>query len=236
MPLPVLPADPVDVVAWPLVPLPLLPDEARPPPLLAALIVPLDDVTEDEAPTLVVPTAPVVIAPVVAASGLVPQAVARAINKATIQLQRRARVVPANQADRAAWIIGARGYPSGRRPCYPQRMPIDVDLGPVVELPEGRGRCVDSGPVGLAVFRLGEQVFALENACPHRGGPLAEGDLREGIVYCPLHAWGFDVRNGDCVNVRRERAKSFPVRVEAGRAVAAVPMDREAVDADPWLA
>ena len=118
-------------------------------------------------------------------------------------------------------------------------MPIDVDLGPLEELPEGRGRCVENGPIGLAVFRRGGEVFALDNACPHRGGPLCEGDLREGVVYCPLHAWGFDLRDGHAVNVRREQVRVFPVRVEGGRAIAVLPDEPdslEGVDPEPWLA
>ncbi len=115
-------------------------------------------------------------------------------------------------------------------------MPIDVDLGPVAELKEERGRCVETGPIGLAVFRIGAEVFALENACPHRGGPLSEGDVRAGVVYCPLHAWGFDLRDGHATNVKREQARVFPVRIEGGRAIAALPDDLEAVDPEPWLA
>ena len=111
----------------------------------------------------------------------------------------------------------------------------EVDAGSFDDLVEGRGRCIELDRVSLAVFRGGGEVFALENACPHRGGPLCEGDVKEGVVYCPLHAWGFDLRSGQAVNVRWEGARVFPARVEAGRILVTVSNDEPARDlSDPW--
>jgi nitrite reductase (NADH) small subunit len=130
----------------------------------------------------------------------------------------------------------ARIYPNRGLHATGETMLIDVDLGPIEDIPEARGRLVEQGGVALAVFRRGSEVFALDNACPHRGGPLCEGDVRDGVVYCPLHAWGFDLRSGQSVNVKREQVRVFAVRVQEGRAWAAVPDDIETVDSDPWLA
>jgi nitrite reductase (NADH) small subunit len=110
---------------------------------------------------------------------------------------------------------------------------LEVDVGSLDELIEGRGRCAEAGSYSLAVFRLGAEVFALENACPHRGGPLCEGDVKEGVVYCPLHAWGFDLRSGRAVNVRWEGARTFPARVEGARVLVAIPADTTSPDS--WL-
>jgi len=84
------------------------------------------------------------------------------------------------------------------------------------DIEEGRGIAVEADGVELAVFRRGEEVFALENACPHRGGPLAFGDLRGDTVYCPLHAWPFDLRTGRCREFPHASVRTFPVRVEGG--------------------
>jgi nitrite reductase (NADH) small subunit len=112
----------------------------------------------------------------------------------------------------------------------------EVDAVAFDELIEGRGRCVDLDQYSLALFRRGDEVFALENACPHRGGPLCEGDVQEGVVYCPLHAWGFDLRSGRAVNVRWEGARVFPVRVQAGRVLVVLPDAGAAMGgSDPWL-
>ena len=121
---------------------------------------------------------------------------------------------------------------------------VEVDVGSLDELIEGRGRCVEAGAYSLAVFRQGDQVFVLENACPHRGGPLCEGDVKEGVVYCPLHAWGFDLRSGRAVNVRWEGARVFPARVEGARVMVAIPVAPGILEVapasppelrDPWL-
>ncbi|MCZ7624549.1 MAG: nitrite reductase (NAD(P)H) small subunit [Candidatus Methylomirabilota bacterium] len=91
---------------------------------------------------------------------------------------------------------------------------IVVPLGPVDAIPLGQGctYVVDGCPI--AVFRQRDgQLFATENACPHRGGPLAEGIIGDGKVICPLHARQFDLVTGasqDCA------VKTYPVRVEGG--------------------
>ena len=110
----------------------------------------------------------------------------------------------------------------------------EVDACALGELAEGRGKCVDLDQVSLAVFRSGDQVFALDNACPHRGGPLCEGDVKEGVVYCPLHAWGFDLRSGKAVNVRWEAARVFPARIEGDRVLVTVPNEPPGHPSDPW--
>ncbi len=145
------------------------------------------------------------------------------------------------RCDQAIWgnwlcTIALWQYPNAVDRATRGAMSSDIDLGPVEGLADGRGRCVEAGSVSLAVFRVGAEVFALENACPHRGGPLCEGDVKDAVVYCPLHAWGFDLRSGQCLNVRRSRAQVFPVRVEGGRAFVSVPDGAETVDPDADLA
>jgi nitrite reductase (NADH) small subunit len=81
------------------------------------------------------------------------------------------------------------------------------------ELEEGTGRVVEVGGVEVAVFLVGGAVYALENACPHRGGPLAFGDLRGRTVHCPLHAWPFDLRTGHCREFPDQPARAYRVRV-----------------------
>ncbi len=63
-------------------------------------------------------------------------------------------------------------------------------------LAEGKvaGVAVDGAEVALA--RVGGRVYAVTGVCPHRGGLLGQGDLSEHHLFCPLHAWSFDVRTG----------------------------------------
>lgn len=84
------------------------------------------------------------------------------------------------------------------------------------DLPDGHGWLVEVEGQEIAVFRRGESVSALENVCPHRGGPLAFGDVRGGLVYCPLHAWGFELDTGACPEFPGVTVRRFTVHVEGG--------------------
>lgn len=84
------------------------------------------------------------------------------------------------------------------------------------ELPQGRGWLVRLEGLEIALFRIGDQVHAVENECPHRGAALAYGDLRGETVYCPLHAWPFEVRTGRCPEFPEVSIRTFPVHVEGG--------------------
>ena len=82
------------------------------------------------------------------------------------------------------------------------------------QLPEGQGYLVEVDGEGIALFRIGAEVHAIENACPHRNGPLAFGDLRGCTVFCPLHAWAFDVRTGRCEEFPEASVRTYRVHVE----------------------
>ena len=81
------------------------------------------------------------------------------------------------------------------------------------DVPERQGYLVELDGVQVALFRVEGEVHALENACPHRDGPLAYGDVRGGTVYCPLHAWPFDVRTGRCHEFPAVSVRTFRVHV-----------------------
>lgn len=53
----------------------------------------------------------------------------------------------------------------------------------------------------IALFCYKNKLYAIENCCPHEGGPLAEGTFDGAIVTCPWHSWQFDVRDGSCQNL-----------------------------------
>jgi nitrite reductase (NADH) small subunit len=85
-------------------------------------------------------------------------------------------------------------------------------------IPLREGRVVRLGGQEIAVFNLGDRFLAVENRCPHRGGPLADGILSGESVVCPLHGWKIGLRKG---NVERppetpQCVRAFATRVEAG--------------------
>ena len=66
----------------------------------------------------------------------------------------------------------------------------------------------------IAIFRLGDEVFALDNLCLHKGGPLCEGDIAGDVVTCPWHGWSYEIRTGTMVQDPRVGVSKHEVRVE----------------------
>lgn len=75
---------------------------------------------------------------------------------------------------------------------------------------------VDVGDQRIAVFWYENRVYALNETCPHRGGPLHLGRLRQGIVTCPWHLWQFDLVTGQSPVNPRSRVRTYSARVEDG--------------------
>jgi nitrite reductase/ring-hydroxylating ferredoxin subunit len=90
------------------------------------------------------------------------------------------------------------------------------------EVPEGGGIQADAGGRAVAVFRLGGALCALDGTCPHRGGPLGQGTVIDGVVTCPWHGWRFEVRTGRCVNFPDRDQPVVPVREDGGDVVVEV--------------
>lgn len=93
-----------------------------------------------------------------------------------------------------------------------------VRITPVENIPLREGRLVQAGGHDLAIFNLGDRFLAVENRCPHRGGPLADGIVSGSTVVCPLHAWKVELFTGSVTNQpgNLQCVKTFPVRVENG--------------------
>ena len=84
------------------------------------------------------------------------------------------------------------------------------------DLPAGRPTLVEANGLRLVLARVKDDVFACQDTCAHKGGPLSEGKLSGVRLACPWHGWMYDVRTGDCVFPGRgARVPSYPVRVDA---------------------
>jgi nitrite reductase (NADH) small subunit len=89
-------------------------------------------------------------------------------------------------------------------------------VGRAGDVPLLEGRSVAFGGTRVAIFRLRDGWAAVEQSCPHRGGPMADGIVADACVTCPLHGWRFDLhtgrqRGGDA------RLETFDVREVGGR-------------------
>ena len=72
-----------------------------------------------------------------------------------------------------------------------------VRVAAVSEVPPGTMRAVEVNGRRLLVVNTDGEIHALDVRCPHRGGPLDEGDLWQGVVECPWHHYRYDVRTGE---------------------------------------
>lgn len=93
-----------------------------------------------------------------------------------------------------------------------------IDIGALEDIPAQGARVVKTAQGCVAVFRTADdRVFALNDRCPHKGGPLSEGIVHGTSVTCPLHAWVFSLETGLATGADEGAVASFPVRVEGGR-------------------
>ena len=96
-------------------------------------------------------------------------------------------------------------------------MPADerrIKVAMVGDVPAGEARVVDAGGRTLALVNVDGRYFALDNTCPHRGGPLGEGDVEGAVVTCPWHGWRWDVTTGASVNNPAVTVACVPVTVD----------------------
>lgn len=104
-----------------------------------------------------------------------------------------------------------------------ERRKREWELCAVEEIPLGQGRAFVVGGEEVAVFRQRDgQIFALQARCPHRGGPLADGLVGNGLVLCPLHGWAIELATGAC-REQRTVLRTYSVRVHNGRIFLTVP-------------
>lgn len=95
---------------------------------------------------------------------------------------------------------------------------------PLDDIPPLGSRVVRQARGGdIAIFRTAEnEVFALHDQCPHKGGPLSQGLVHGKRVTCPLHAWNIELVSGEAVAPDQGHCGTFQVKVENGQVLLAV--------------
>ncbi|MEL7211774.1 MAG: nitrite reductase small subunit NirD [Pseudomonadota bacterium] len=93
-----------------------------------------------------------------------------------------------------------------------------IDIASLEDVPQRGARVVKTREGCVAIFRTGaDEVFALDNACPHKQGPLAEGIVHGASVTCPLHNWVISLETGLVLGEDEGQVATYPARVEGGR-------------------
>lgn len=93
-----------------------------------------------------------------------------------------------------------------------------IDIGLLADIPREGSRVVRTAAGCVAVFRTAsDEVFAMDDRCPHKGGPLSEGIVHGQQVTCPLHNWVFDMTTGEAQGADSGRVATFAARLDGGR-------------------
>ncbi|WP_415401857.1 nitrite reductase small subunit NirD [Tateyamaria sp. SN3-11] len=93
-----------------------------------------------------------------------------------------------------------------------------IDIAALEDIPQRGARMVKTHVGCVAVFRTAsDAVYALDNACPHKAGPLAEGIVHGAAVTCPLHNWVISLETGLVQGPDEGQVATYPARIEGGR-------------------
>jgi len=118
-------------------------------------------------------------------------------------------------------------------------------IGRLDELPEDRGHVVEVEGKKIGLFRVGDEVHALLNTCPHQGGPVGEGGIfptiegevvnrrlhetlnhEKMVVSCPWHGWEFDLKTGICPIDPSRRVVRYETIIREGKVAVVMPDQR----------
>jgi len=94
-----------------------------------------------------------------------------------------------------------------------------IRITETTNLPPREGRTLDLNGRSLALFNLGDRYVAIDNRCPHKGGPLADGIVGGTTVTCPLHNWRVCLESGSVTKPCDSGVplvRTYPVKVEDG--------------------
>jgi nitrite reductase/ring-hydroxylating ferredoxin subunit len=89
-----------------------------------------------------------------------------------------------------------------------------IKLATIDELQPGQAKVCTINGREIALFNIDGVYCAIDNTCPHRGGPLGEGVVAGGEVTCPWHGWKFNVKTGACANIPTAKVCSHEVVVD----------------------
>jgi nitrite reductase (NADH) small subunit len=93
-----------------------------------------------------------------------------------------------------------------------------ITIGRVEDIPRQGARVITTEAGAIAVFRtVDDEIFALRDKCPHKGGPLSQGIVHGKKVACPLHDWKINLDSGLAVAPDEGCAARFPVQVANGQ-------------------
>jgi nitrite reductase (NADH) small subunit len=99
-----------------------------------------------------------------------------------------------------------------------------VDVGAIADIPVRGARLVKTADGCIAIFRTSEnEAFALDDKCPHKGGPLSQGIVHGTSVTCPLHNWVISLETGTAQGADSGKTPTYKLTVKDGRILLELP-------------
>ncbi len=97
-------------------------------------------------------------------------------------------------------------------------LPEWIDVCAVDDIPAQGSRIVKTAKGCLALFKTSAgEVYALNDKCPHKQGPLSQGIVHDKFVTCPLHSWVFSLETGEAQGADIGKVETRPVRIVGNR-------------------
>jgi nitrite reductase (NADH) small subunit len=91
-------------------------------------------------------------------------------------------------------------------------------VGNLSDIPQRGARCINTARGRIAIFRTAnDQIFALDDHCPHKGGPLSQGIIHGAAVTCPLHSWVISLETGKALGADDGSVRTIPIKVEGDK-------------------
>ena len=99
-----------------------------------------------------------------------------------------------------------------------------IEVVELNKIPVLGSRLIKTRDTDIAVFRgSDDQVYAIRDACPHKGGPLSQGIMHGSTVTCPLHNWKIDLASGNALAPDHGCGNVFAVKIEGGKVFLQLP-------------
>lgn len=99
-----------------------------------------------------------------------------------------------------------------------------LDIGMLNDIPKRGARVVKTARGDIAIFRtMDDQIFALDDKCPHKGGPLSQGIVQGESVTCPLHNWVISLKTGEAQGADQGCTRTIAVRLQEDRILLSWP-------------
>lgn len=99
-----------------------------------------------------------------------------------------------------------------------------VEVGRLEDIPKRGARVVKTARGDIAIFRtMEDELFALDDHCPHKAGPLSQGIVQGRSVTCPLHNWIIDLVTGEAMGTDHGCTRTVAVRLEQDRVLLSWP-------------